>query len=286
MSKTYSIKDLKKDFRTDKKCLDYIYKAKYKDLNHCLKCGFISKHWNVKGTKRYVAKCGHTLFPCKDTIFENSSTLLSSWFHAIFLFSISKNGVSAKELGRSLGITYKTAWRIAKQIRSIMDDDGNVMFKKTNEIDETYIGGCETNKHELVKNNELSHFKQKASITSVKNKKLVQVKFEIFNQVNDKTISAFLETNISKDSTIIIDEWNGYKRALQNAADWFTRKVVNHSNIKYENIKVSTNGIEGMWSCLKRGLKGTYIKVSKKHLPFYLNEFESRQNHKNDILKK
>ncbi|MCR8966397.1 transposase [Mycoplasma zalophidermidis] len=122
---------------------------------------------------------------------------------------------------------------MAKLIRSIMDDDGSIMFKGVNEVDGTYIGGRETNKHESVKNNELSHLEQKASIMRVKNRESGQVKFDMVNQVNDKTISAFLETNISKDSTIISDEWKGYKRVLQNVTDWFTHKVVNRSNKEY-----------------------------------------------------
>ncbi|QJG66836.1 IS1595 family transposase [Mycoplasma phocoenae] len=287
MFNPYDIKNLKKDYGTDKKCLDYIYNLKYKDLNHCLKCGVITKHYNVEGTKRYVAKCGHTLFPCKDTIFENSSTPLSLWFHAIFLFSISKNGVSAKELERSLGITYKTAWRMSHKIRELMNDEGNIMFEGITEVDETYVGGRETNKHQRVRNTDLSHFKQKASIMGAKNRDSNKVKFELVNKVDDKTISAFLGTNISKDSTIISDEWKGYQRVLKDVDDWFNHRVVNHSNkeyVRYEDIRVSTNGIEGMWSCLKRGLKGTYIKVSKKHLPYYLNEFEFRQNHNDDVI--
>lgn len=111
--------------------------------------------------------------------------------------------------------------------------------------------------------------------------------FEGIVEVDDITISAFLGTNISKDSTIIGDEWKAYRRVLKNADDWFSHRVANHSNkeyVRYEDIKVSINGIEGMRSCLKRGLKGIYIKVSKKHLPNYLNEFEFRPKHK-DIIK-
>lgn len=107
------MKDLKQDFPNDNVCLDYIFTKK---------CGETQGYYRVKNRKCYSHQSTkHQIHPLVGTIFEKSSTPLTLWFHAIFLFSSSKNGVSAKELQRQLGVTYKCAWRMAKQIRSLME---------------------------------------------------------------------------------------------------------------------------------------------------------------------
>ena len=138
----YTIKDLVRDFPTDDACLDYIFRAKYPNAK---------QYYRVKGRKCYAhSMTGHQVHPLKGTIFEKSPTLLTLWFHAIFLFAVSKNGVSAKELERQLGVTYKCAWRMAHQIRKLMNQDGD-MLTGTVEIDETYIGGKHTHKDKFTR---------------------------------------------------------------------------------------------------------------------------------------
>ncbi len=127
----YSILDFQKDFPTDDVCLDYIFKKKYPN----------TKGWyKVKGRKAYANADGKHIHPLKGTIFEKSDTSLIKWFYAIFLFSVSKNGISAKELERQLKVTYKTAWRMATQICKLMEQGGDKL-SGTVEADETYYGG-------------------------------------------------------------------------------------------------------------------------------------------------
>jgi len=117
----YTIKNLKNDFPTDEACLDFIFKNRWPKGLTCPNCDK-KDFYHVKGRKSYACKCGYQVSPTKGTIFHKSNTPLTLWFHAIFLMSQSKNGVAAKELERQLGVTYKCAWRMAKQIRLLLGD--------------------------------------------------------------------------------------------------------------------------------------------------------------------
>jgi transposase len=118
----YTIKNFKADFPDDKTCLAFIFKNRYPKGLACSKCernSFVP----VEGRRSYACACGYQIYPTGGTIFHKSPTPLTLWFHAIFLMSQSKNGVAAKELERQLGVTYKCAWRMAKQIRLLMGQD-------------------------------------------------------------------------------------------------------------------------------------------------------------------
>ena len=137
----YTIKNLKADFPNDDACLDFIFKNRWPKGLTCPNCES-KDFYHVKGRKSYACKCGYQVSPTEGTIFHKSSTPLTLWFHAIFLMSQSKNGVAAKELERQLGVTYKCAWRTARQIRLLMtDDDGPLGDNEIVELDETYVGG-------------------------------------------------------------------------------------------------------------------------------------------------
>jgi len=132
MHMMYGILDFQKDFPDDDACLDHIFHKRYPDA---------VGYYRIKSRKAYVNKDGHHIHPLAGTIFEKSSTSLWKWFFAIFLFSASKHGVSAKELQRQLTITYKCAWRMAFMIRSQMSQDSQGKLFGVVEADETYIGG-------------------------------------------------------------------------------------------------------------------------------------------------
>lgn len=128
----YTVKHFRKDFPTDDRCLEYIFRVRFPEAK-----GFSRE----KATKRYTRNTGgKSVSPMAGTIFQDSTTPLTLWFHAIYLFSVSKNGVSAKELQRQLGVTYKTAWRMAAQIRKLMDQ-GDDKLSGVVEIDEAFISG-------------------------------------------------------------------------------------------------------------------------------------------------
>ncbi len=253
----YSKKEFDKDFGSERACLEYIFKKKYPDLKG---------YYFVNGRKCFANVKGKQIHPVKGTIFEHSSTPLTSWFYAIFLFSLSKNGVSAKELQSQLGVTYKTAWRIGYQIRQLMEQTGEKL-SGTVEIDETYIGG------------------QRRSSVRMENKSAVigmvkrggDVKaFKISNRQTHIMMSS-VRKNVRKGSSIMTDEFDVYKK-LGNLG--YKRQSIKHSLREYVRNDVHTNTIEGFWGQLKRSISGTYHSVSKQHLQSYVDEFAFRYNHR------
>lgn len=136
----YTIRDFQAEFDTDEKCLDFIFKARWPNGGTC-DCEKTNCFHPVRGRKTYAcAWCGHQISPTAGTIFHKSPTSLKFWFFAMFLMTASKNGVAAKELERQIGVTYKCAWRMAHQIRKLMDIQGGLLWG-TVEADETFIGG-------------------------------------------------------------------------------------------------------------------------------------------------
>ncbi len=264
----YTIAQFNKDFPNDDVCLDTIFENRYGDVKDCPKCGVVdTKFYRVKGRKCYACMhCGYQLHPLAQTIFHKSETPLTSWFYAIYLFSVSKNGVAAKELERHLGVTYKTAHRMARQIRLLMQQDGDKLTGIV-EADETYIGGTRkkwqqqsqwTNKHAVVGIVE-KHGSAKAFVTK---------------SPNATNTIPFLKANIAEGSTLHTDESGIYTRVKRD----FDHEFVNHSKYQYVKAGVSTNTIEGFWGQLKRSLDGTYHSVSPKYLQTYVNEFVFRYN--------
>ena len=139
----FTILDFNIKYPSEDACIQEIFNKNFSHLNKCLVCGNTFKYYKVTGRKCYSCQyCSHQIHPLANTIFHKSETSIKVWFYAIFLFSSSKNGVSAKELERQLGVTYKCAWRIANKVRTLFTDD-EALLKDVVELDETYIGGKE-----------------------------------------------------------------------------------------------------------------------------------------------
>ena len=139
--KTYTIKDFDKQFPTDDSCLEFLKNARYPQGVFCEKCNKVTPHYRIPSRKVYSCQfCGSHISPTAGTIFHKSETPLRSWFHAMFLMASTKTGISAKQLQRELGVTYKTAWRMFKEVRKLMTENVNPLTGQV-EVDETYIGG-------------------------------------------------------------------------------------------------------------------------------------------------
>src|SRR5437867_4351046 len=141
---TYTVMDFVRDYPDDATCLDYLWRRMHSpdgSTAKCPKCGRVRRFHRVASRPSYSCDtCGHHVHPTAGTIFHKSSTSLHLWFHAIFLMAQTRCGISAKQLERELGVTYKTAWRMFKQIRSMLEQDGQP-FSGTVEADEAYMGG-------------------------------------------------------------------------------------------------------------------------------------------------
>lgn len=264
----YTIKDFKRDFPNDDVCLDYIFQQRYSKEYLCPKCGKTG-FYRVSDRKCYAcAWCGYQIHPLADTIFHKSSTKLTDWFFAIFLMSQSKNGVSAKEIERHLGVTYKTAWRIQKQIRSLMTQD-NPMLGGTVEVDETYVGGKRRGKR--------GRGAEGKTIVVGMTERKGGVEARVVKDKNLSKVLPIMRKHIKIGTHIMSDEYRGYKNM---ASYGFRHGMVRHGLREYVRGDIHTNTIEGFWSQMKRSIDGTYHSVSPKHLQSYVDEFAYRYNHR------
>ncbi len=258
----YTIKQFREQFPDDDSCLDYIFNSKHGADFPCPSCGK-GKFYRVKKRKCYAcANCSFQLHPTAGTIFHKSSTKLTNWFFALFLASQSKNGVSAKELERALGVTYKCAWRIAKQIRLLMQEDDEKLDGIV-EVDETYIGGYRKGG---------SGGKGKIPVLGIV-KRGGRVRTKSVEARDTHVLLNNIVDNVAPGAHIMSDKLGAYKKTTRLG---FNHEAVNHWKKEFARGIVHTNTIEGYWSQLKRSLNGTYHSVSPKYLQNYLDEFSFR----------
>lgn len=256
MSGKYTIKDLRKDFPNDDRCLDYIFHVKHPGKN---------KYTRITGRKGYQNPQGHQIYPLKGTIFEKSDTPLTLWFHTLFLFSVSKNGVAAKEIQRQLGVTYKCAWRMCYKIRTLMQEDG-IPLSGIVEADETYVGG---------RGRKTGRGTDKTAVFGIVERG-GRIKTALPEDVSGRTLSRLVVERVDDDVTMMTDDWQGYK--------WLKRRyphhIVRHGQKQYVKGEAHTNTIEGFWSQFKSSVRGTHHSISKQHLQNYLNEFTWRYSNR------
>lgn len=260
----YTISQFNKDFPNDDACLNYVFNTRFNGLK-CPNCGKTS-FYRVKGRKAFACSCGYQVSPTANTIFHKSDTNLKDWFFAIYLFSASKNGVSAKELQRHLGTTYKTAWRIANKIRSLMKQGGDKLSGVI-EADETYIGG---------KRRLSCKYDNKEAVMGIV-KRGGQIKTKRIPNSQTHTLLKMLKDNVSFGSRVITDDNSAYKPNKIMRIGMFHDKIC-HLKKKYAVRDIHTNTIEGFWSQMKRSIDGTYHSVSSKHLQSYVDEFSYYYN--------
>ncbi|MBO6949753.1 MAG: IS1595 family transposase [Rhodospirillales bacterium] len=270
---TQSVLQFFERFPTDDACLEHLWTVRYGDQTECPKCEKPSKFHRVKKRPVYeCAWCAHQISPMAGTPFAKSRTPLQKWFYAMYLFTTTRHGVSAKELQRQLSVTYKTAWRIGHEIRKYMGEvDGNAPLGGAGvdvEVDETLIGGSVKGKGQGYKGN-------KTCVVGMleRNGELVTKVVSARDKVSMKGV---ILSNVLPGSTIQTDEFGGYKDIDQSG---YNHVKVNHKLGEYATKDgAGVNGIEAFWAQLKRGINGTHVHVSRKHLPKYLGEFEFRYN--------
>lgn len=262
----YTIKQFKEEYPDDRACLMAVLENRFGDT--CPRCGVIGVKWYpIKGRLGFVcSECDRHVYPLAGTIFRKSSTSLWNWFYAMYLFSVARNGVSAKEIERQLGVTYRTAWRMCKQIRLLMTDDSPKLQGEV-EVDETYIGGKHRKK--------IRHSKKEIVFGAVERKgrvKTVHVKSN-----GARVLLPEIYSKVKEQTSVYSDEYIAYKKLTYHG---YKHDTVNHSKYEWAHESVHTNTIEGYWSQLKRSIRGTYCRVSPKYLQLYLDEFSFRYNHR------
>lgn len=270
---SFTIREFRTLFPDDKTCLNWLYKTRYPRGADCRKCQHKACFYPVERRKAYVCSwCGNQISPTAGTIFHKSPTPLTLWFHAIFLTSQAKNGVAAKELQRHLGVTYKCAWRIAKQIRLLMTQDKEPLGGMI-EADETYVGGKRHGKRGRGAEGKTPVFGVVERDGGIKTK--------IVANVRASTLMPLIQDMVAPGSIISTDESGSYNK-LESLG--YIHGKVQHSTGQYVDGAVHSNTIEGFWSQFKRSVHGTYHKVSPKHLQAYLDEFSYRYAHRFESL--
>ncbi|HEV2082302.1 MAG TPA: IS1595 family transposase [Brevundimonas sp.] len=268
-----TLRQFQQRFPTEDSCLDHLMRVRYGAKHTCAKCEREARYYRVKARRSFECEyCGHQVYPTAGTPFEKTRTSLRDWFYVMFLFTTSRNGVAAKRVQREIGVTYKTAWRMCHLIRHYMgyvdgDDALGGPDGKPVEIDHAFIGGFSPGK------------------TGQGDKMVVLGMVETggnvittpVNSISSGENMPIIMRAVKAGSSVTTDTATSFQ-GLARTANGYDHKMVNH--LRKERVREgrTTNTIEGYWSLLKRGINGTYIAVSAKHLPKYLAEFEFRYN--------
>lgn len=277
----YSMKDFMNEFPTDSACLEYLKERRFPGgITQCAKCGIERKHHRVGNRTAYACDhCGHHIYPLAGTIFHKSATPLRLWFYAMYLMGSTRCGISAKQIQRETGVTYKTAWRMFKQIRSLLAD-GELKLGPTVEIDETYMGG----KRKRGTGRPMRGDKTKTPVVGIveRNGKVVA---KVIPAVTASDITGLVRKHVAAGSTVYSDEYQSYaligRLTDDNGAELnYKHATVKHGRDEYVRGDVHTNSVEGFWNLIKNGIRGVYHQVSPEYLQSYLNEYAFRYNHR------
>ncbi len=283
----YTFKQFQAEYPDDAACLAGVMRSQYGGTRFfCPGCGVEAEFHAMTKRRAYACQeCGHHVYPCAGTIFHKSSTKLTHWFFAMYLMTSTRHGVAAKELERQIGVTYKTAWRMAHELRKLMASaDFQGPLSGQVEIDETLIGGVRRGAQ------------RRKGKRSRENKSTVMGMVERdgmlragpIPNIKRKTLEPLIQKNVEPGSTIHTDELKSYQSLHASA---YRHQTVDHSKgeyVRYPNIAdflggeelepSHVNTLEGHWGQLKRSIRGTHIHVSDKHLWKYVSEFSYRRN--------
>ena len=271
MSKPLTIQQFFALFPDDDTCLDHLFRTRFGEQVLCSKCHRVSKFYRLASELAYSCQwCGHHLHPMVGTPFEKSHTSLQRWYYAMYLFTATRHGVSAKELQRQFGCSYKTAWRMGHEIRKYMSAlDGDGPLDGNVEADETFIGGKKTG----VRGHKASL--EKTAVFAMYDRESGEVISKVVPNVRGTTLRKHIRQHVTKGSTILSDEWRGYVKIAEQG---YKHETVYHGAEEWARGDVHVNTLEGYFSILKRSIRSTHVWVSEKHMPKYLAEFEYRMN--------
>lgn len=232
-----------------------------------------------------VYKCKNGKYRCKNTgkyfnvrtgtMFDNTKVSLQKWFIAIWLMTSHKKGVSSLQLSKDINVTQKTAWFMLERIRRCFGSENNNELDGTVEVDETYIGGKNKNRHnsKKVKNAQGRSLKDKIPVVGMVARE-GKLNAHKVTDTGTKTLTEQIVKFVKDTAQLYTDEWLGYNKV----AKMYDHAFVNHGTREYVIEDVYTNTIEGFWAGLKRGVLGIYHSWSKKHLQDYVDEFVFRYN--------
>lgn len=268
--------ELLKYFSDEKLCIQLLEQRRWNGKPTCPHCGYDEKIYRTnRGFKCANKECGKKFSVTVGTIFENSKIKLSNWFGALYLVTAHKKGISSLQLARDLGVTQKTAWFMLHRIREMLRTKSPMTMEGTIEVDETFVGGKNKNRHEhkKVKESQGRSLKDKTAVFGMLERG-GDVKPMVVPDTKAKTLKPIIAEMVKQGSIVVTDELSSYKGLSKN----YVHEIIRHKAKEYVRENNHVNSLEGFWSLLKRGIYGIYHHASRKHLNRYCDEFAYRYN--------
>lgn len=261
--------DINRLFSTDERCRAILTKLRWPKGVRCPRCQSKYVSW-IHARKQYdCSKCGYQFSVTAGTIFGDSHLPLEKWFIATYLLCESRKGMSANQIRRMIGGSYKTAWYLCHRIRASMKDMNPALLDGTVEMDEAYVGGKTRGR--------MGRGSPNKEVVIVIRKRDGDLRLFHASDVTSGTLAKYIHENISENVDVLItDDFNAYRRATKVFAD--RHRTIRHSDRVYVDGDIHTNSAESAISLLKRGIIGTWHKISAKHLAAYLDEMTFRFN--------
>ena len=265
--------ELFRRFPDDAAAEAWIAKTRWPNGPRCPRCDSDNiQHPVTHPTMTYRCRSCRKFFSVKTgTAMQCSNLGAQKWVIATYILTTNVKGASSMKLHRDLGIAQSTAWHLAHQIRETWRKRQPTSFAGPVEVDETYVGGLEKNKHRNKRLKKGRGTVGKTPVVGMKDRATKQVQVQVIDTPDMPTLTSFVFRHATVGAQVYTDEHRGYNMVPN-------RSVVRHSVGQYVNGQVHTNGIESFWAMLKRGYMGTYHHMSRKHLPRYVNEFAGRHN--------
>ena len=268
-----SLMELADMFPDEQSAVQWFEQWRWPDGRHCPHCGALETHHVPKAKPMpYFCNDCRSYFSAKTgTSIQSSKLPLRKWVFAIYLFVTSLKGVSSMKLHRDIKVTQKTAWFMLQRLREAWDETGLEVFEGPSQVDESFWGGRETNKHASKRKKGTQGGAGKTIVAGIKDQATNRVLAKVIDNTGAETLQAFVTDNTQEGSTVYTDEAAAYV-GLKNR----THETVKHSVGEYVRGQATTNGIESFWAIMRRGHQGIYHKMSPKHLQRYVNEFSGR----------
>lgn len=263
-------------FNSDERCREYLEKVRWNGTPVCPHCAGIN-NTRLKGGKRFQCNekgCRGKFSVTVGTVFENTKIPLDKWFTAMYILANHSKGISSNQLADWIEVSQQTAWFLNHRIREMLAEKSDGLLSGIVEVDETYYGGKEKNRH-LSKRKSKGGVDGKAMVIGAIERGGKAIRTKIIEKTNIEQVTEFIRENIEPNSTMVTDEHKAYKRVKNE----YTHETVSHKKDEYvrkDNKNIHTNSIEGFWSVLKRQINGIHHFVTPKHLQRYCNEASYR----------